>query len=624
MSRPEDGAYRMRILKIFKSILGMFKKSWMKWIVIGLLFQYMLPEISFGQQIVYAIKYGVQPNSHENAAVAIRKAIAACKTKKVSTLLLPGGRIDIWPEGAEQRELYVSNCTETDTLSKVKHIAFLFEACKNLSLEGNNTLVVLHGKMISFAIINSFDIKIKNIRFDYERPTMSEMRVNAASDDGIEVTIHPDSKYKIDSSGLWFYGEGWKTKGNHANVLDSIRNTMLHFNFNPFLKSTVKEIKPFTVLFKGEFKNQHLNPGDVITVRDTYRDNCGAFISLSKNTVLENVKMYYMHGMGIVSQFSENISMRKVFVAPDVKSGRVISSWADCFHFSGCKGKISLDSCLTSGAHDDAINIHGTQLQIVNVTGENKIKVRFMHHQTYGFSAFFAGDSIAIINPRTLLSVAKFKLKSAKLVNKFDMELEAEGSFPASIKVGFCVENLTWYPEVSIKNCRFERTHTRGILISTRKKSVIENNVFYNTGMAPILIADDASSWFESGAVNDILIRNNLFDYSKIPGGGTITIAPENKELVEGKAVHHNIRIIGNELRLNNSPILNARSTEGLLFKDNKIVLVTGTDKPLIYLTACKKALIENNSLNVGGSSIVQISNMTQRDIKTSWRIDLK
>ena len=602
----------------------MRKKRWVKWIVIAWLLQNVAVGKTVGQQTIRAIDYGVQSNSNTNAANGISKAIAACKAKKASTLSLPGGRIDIWPEEAEQRELYISNCTETDRLSKEKHIAFLFEACKNLTLEGNNTLVVLHGKMISFAIINCSNVKIKNIQFDYDRPTMSEMKVLAASGDSIEVAIHPDSKYTIDNSGLWFYGEGWRTKGNHANVLDSIKNTMRHFNFNAILKSSITETNPSTVLFKGDFKNLHFNRGDVITVRDTYRDNCGAFISLSKNITLDNVKMYYMHGLGIVSQFSENISMRKVRVAPAANSGRVVSSWADCFHFSGCKGKVSLDSCFTSGAHDDAINIHGTQLQIVNVAGANKIKVRFMHHQTYGFSAFFAGDSIAVINPRTLLPVAKLKLRSAKLVNKFEMELETEGNLSPMAQVGFCVENLTWYPEVSLKNCRFERTHTRGILISTKRKSIIENNVFFNTGMAPILIADDASSWFESGAVTDILIRNNLFDYRSIPEGGTITIAPENKELVEGKAVHHNIRIIGNEFRLNNGNILNARSTEVLVFKGNTIVLAEKTDKPLIYLTACRKVVLENNSLNVGGSSIVQISKMVQPDIKTNWRIDIK
>ena len=63
------------------------------------------------------------------------------------------------------------------TLPKIKNIAFLFEDCKNITLDGNNTLVVLHGKMVSFAILNSSNIKIKNIRFDYERPTMSELTI---------------------------------------------------------------------------------------------------------------------------------------------------------------------------------------------------------------------------------------------------------------------------------------------------------------------------------------------------------------------------------------------------------------------------------------------------------------
>jgi hypothetical protein len=53
-----------------------------------------------------------------NAAPGIQKAIDACKAKTNATLLLPGGRIDIWPDGAVKRELYVSNSTEDDKQSK--------------------------------------------------------------------------------------------------------------------------------------------------------------------------------------------------------------------------------------------------------------------------------------------------------------------------------------------------------------------------------------------------------------------------------------------------------------------------------------------------------------------------
>ena len=119
----------------------------------------------FGQTVIHASDFGVRSNSLENASNAIQKAINACKGKKEAVLILPGGRIDIWPVGAAKRELYISNSTENDGLPKVKNIAFLFEDCKNTTLDGNNTLVVLHGKMVSFAILNSSNIKIRNIRF---------------------------------------------------------------------------------------------------------------------------------------------------------------------------------------------------------------------------------------------------------------------------------------------------------------------------------------------------------------------------------------------------------------------------------------------------------------------------
>jgi len=175
---------------------------------------------SFAQTIIQASDFGVKANSFENAAVGLQRAIEFCKTKQDAVLLLPGGRIDIWPEGAMKRELYISNSTEDDTLTKVKGIAFLFENCKRLTLDGNNTLVILHGKMISFAILNSSDITIRNIRFDYERPTMSELTITSFTDSIVEASIHPDSKYVINNEKIDFVYRLYSIYQKH-----SIKNT---------------------------------------------------------------------------------------------------------------------------------------------------------------------------------------------------------------------------------------------------------------------------------------------------------------------------------------------------------------------------------------------------------------
>ncbi len=583
---------------------------------------------AFGQTIISAADYGVKANSFENAAVPLQKAIEACQRNGNAVVLsLPGGRIDVWPENAPKRELYISNCTEDDTLSKVKNIAFLLEHCNNITIEGNNTLVILHGKMISFALLHSSNIRIHNISFDYERPTMSELTVRSVSSNSIETTIHPDSKFAIDSGRITFYGEGWKSKAFHTILLDIASNTMHYSSIKPLLAAKAVQTAPLTVYFEGNFEKKPYKPDDVLTIRDPYRDNCGGFISQSRNVELYHVNMYYMHGLGIVSQFSENVSLEKVSVAPRENNGRVIASFADCFHFSGCKGLIRIDSCFTSGSHDDPVNVHGTHLQITAIDASKKMTVRFMHHQTYGFEAFFAGDSIAFINPQTLLSLGSAKLKSATLINHREMELELEGDLPAYAKSGVCIENLSWTPQVIISNSRFERTNTRGLLITTRRKVIIENNTFYHTGMFPILIADDATSWFESGAVKDVLIRNNVFDgcgYNS--GSGAINIAPENHEWVAGGFVHRNIRITGNTFITPINSVLQARSVDGLEFSDNKIQFPTDMKQlgTLVLLTGCRNVKVMKNQTNFSGQPTITLSHMTPKDLATDWKPEVK
>jgi pectate lyase len=579
--------------------------------------------------VIKATDFGVQANSFANAAPALQKAIEACKGKENAVLLLPGGRIDIWPEGSPKRMLYISNGTENDTASKIKNIAFLLDGYDNFTLDGNNSLVVLHGKMISFAILESSNIRIRNIRFDYERPTMTELTIQSVTPSVIEAKIHPDSKYWIDSGHISFYGEGWKSNSYHTISFDPVRENMYYSSLDPLLRSKAVEIAPFVIRFEGNFSDSPYKTGEVLSARDPYRDNCGAFISRSKNVELDELRMHYMHGLGIVSQFVNNISLHKVYVVPRENSGRVIASFADCFHFSGCKGKVLIDSCFTSGSHDDPVNVHGTHLLVTKTNAPDKMTVRFMHHQTYGFEAFEAGDSIAFIQPETLLPLGIAKLKAASLISLREMELEVEGVLPDFVKAGLCIENTTWTPEVTIQNSRFERTNTRGLLITTGRKVLIQNNQFYHTGMFPILIADDASSWFESGAVKDVTIRNNVFEacgYNS--GSGAINIAPENHKLVSDAFVHRNIRIIDNTFINPINAVLQARSVDGLEFNGNTIKHDNGVtaDKStaLIQLLACKHVRIAQNKIDLSLKPIVLLRMMATRDLKTDWMVEEK
>jgi hypothetical protein len=160
---------------------------------------------TFAQKVIYASEYGVKPNTQQDMALPIRKALDACQKMHAQKLILPQGRIDIWSNDAEKRTLYLSNSTENDTLSKIKSIAFLLENYQNFSIEGQNTLIVLHGKMVSFALLNSRNIQIKNLRFDYERPTMSELTLLKVTPTEVDVEVHPIQNIKStkDVSRFW-------------------------------------------------------------------------------------------------------------------------------------------------------------------------------------------------------------------------------------------------------------------------------------------------------------------------------------------------------------------------------------------------------------------------------------
>jgi polygalacturonase len=381
---------------------------------------------------------------------------------------------------------------------------------------------------------------------------------------------------------------------------------MYYSSWKPFSTSEARTLFPDTLLFKGDFSNAAFQRGDILTIRDPYRDNCGAFINLSKNVVLENIKMHYMHGMGIVSQFSENITIKNVEVAPREETNRVIAAFADCFHFSGCKGLVILDSCRTSGSHDDPVNVHGTHLKIVKIEQGNNLRVRFMHHQTYGFKAFFSGDSIAFVKPENLLVYDTGVVKSAKLTSKREMLLEIEGDLPASLESGHCLENITWTPEVIVRNCRFQRTNTRGLLVTTRRSVLIENNTFYRTGMHAILIANDCNFWYESGPVKNVTIRGNAFiqcGYNKAPESYVIAIQPETHNFIENRYIHSNIRIENNSFDCIAGPVLSARSVRNLDFKNNVIHFkpmqnAAEESSAFIVLEHCSGVRIPNNEVS--------------------------
>lgn len=509
-----------------------------------------------------------------NATVAIREALDACRKRKAKVLAFEQKRYDIWPEGAARREWFISNTSsEKECPSKIKIIGVLIDGFDGLTVDGNGADLVFHGKMTTFAVSNSSDITIKDLSVDFERPTMSEMTFSYVCPDYSDVVFHHDSRYKINQEGqISLIGEGWRYNIFHCVEYNPKNEHLAYSNIWKSLNSSkADEVGERRVRFY--VPNLNASEGLKLTVRDIIRDQVGMFFNESSNVTLSGIKTYYMHGLGIVSQRVRNITIKNVSCAPRNGSGRIMASSADFMHFSGCGGKITITDCYFSGAHDDCVNIHGTNLKIVNRINDRKVVLRFMHPQSYGFKAFSKNDTVAFVRSSNMTRYAESIVKKVKRISDREIELQLDRDLPADVIVGSdCVENMTWTPEVEIRGCNFTHTNTRGTLVTTPRKVIISDNVYRKTGMSAILIEGDAQGWFESGPVCDVTIKNNRFidcGYLGGPKNAVITINPSNNDVDENFPVHENVTITNNNFETFGNPVVYAKSTSPISIEDN-------------------------------------------------------
>lgn len=538
-----------------------------------------------------------QGKDNENLMLALEKA-AGYKGKPVTVRLSPG-IYELDRSKSTQVLYHISNTTsESEDPDPTKHIGLYLHSLKNITIDGCGSTLQMNGEMTSFVLDRCEGIILKNLNIDYKHPTQTEVEVLEEGKDYLIVQVHPTSQYRIVDEQLEWYGDGWSFKNGIAQSYDRASN-MTWRSWSP-MENLIRavELRP-NVLYLQYKEKPQVGLHIVFQMRDSFRDEVSGFVNRSKNVQLENLNFYYLGNFGVVCQYSENVTFDRCNFAPRPDSGRTNAGFADFIQVSGCRGMIDIRNSRFSGAHDDPINIHGTHLRVMEFLSPNRLKVRFMHDQTFGFEAFFKGDDIELVDPLSLLAVEKAKVKEAKLVTPHEMELTLSGPLSPEViqRKDLVVENVLWTPEVRITNNYFERIPTRGILITTRRKSLIEGNTFYGMQMSGILVADDGLSWYESGPVHDLTIRRNTFLNCGEP---VINIAPENREY-KG-AVHKNITIEENYfyMRKNSSSVIRAKAVDGLVIRHN-LIYTSDAEKNkesnFIQTRDCNEVSVEKNRI---------------------------
>jgi hypothetical protein len=499
------------------------------------------------------------------------------------------GSYQFYPDSAYATQWHISNTN--DVPYENKSVAIYIRNSSYVLLQASQTNIIIHGKMVETAVDHCDHVTITGLTYDYYRPTVSEFLVTGVAENYADLRISQTSTYSIIDSALWWEGEGWRHQpGWYWQAFDPATGFVER---QPVDLSKVKFAQMKNRTVRAYFPHDAgLKPGIVYQSRDVLRDCAGIFMQYSQDLQLQNIRINFMHGMGIVSQFCTNIRMKNVVVKPKDGTDRTCAAWADILHYSGCNGTLEVDHCYLSAANDDAVNVHGTHLKIMEHPDPHHLKVRFMHDQSYGFEAFLPGDSIDLVRTKTLLPFETNVVTATERLNDREILLTLKHPVTESLQGDDVVENITRTPEVYIHHTTITRIPTRGILVTSRRKTRIEYNRFLRVNWNAVLIADDAVGWFESGPVKSMEITKNEFVEC---GGAVVCVQPENKQFAG--PVHEHIKVNDNRFVLRpNTKAFTARDAAHLAFRRNSIEGASPTDLSAITnFQNCTDVVIDGN-----------------------------
>lgn len=531
--------------------------------------------------------YGLVPDNKENSSLLMANAlqeISRIKTAGPVVIILPKGRYDFYPEGAPEREYFISNHDQ----SNPKRVGLAFENMKNVIFDGQGSDLMFHGRMLPISLLNSENCTLKNFSIDFENPHISQVKVleNDTVAGSITYEVAPWVEYEIRDSAFVSKGEGWEHISGWGIAFEEKTKRLVYTSSDIGVGTKgVAEISP-RIINAAHWNNKKLIPGTVIAMRGFGRPTPGIFLSYDTNTTLENIRIHYAEGMGLLAQMSENITLDKFSVClRGDQDPRYFTTQADATHFSGCKGKITSVNGLYEGMMDDAINVHGTYLKVLQRVDDKTLIGQYMHSQTYGFGWGYPGDTVQFIDSKTMeligsenriASIDALDNAVDKGVKQFRITFEQSVDTTITETGVFGIENLTWTPEVYFANNVIRNNRARGSLFSTPKQTLVENNLFDHTSGTAILLCGDCNGWFETGACRNVVIRKNKFVNSLTNmfqfTNAIISIYPEIPDLKNQKKYFHNdIVIENNEFETFDQPIVYAKSVDRLIFRNNVI-----------------------------------------------------
>ena len=572
------------------------------------------PLVGVGGSKISGKDFGLTPNVEKDQTQAFRKLLKHARERYAGEIVLEPGTYHFYAENALDMSLWISNHDQQPTQQVMLPLVDLH----NLEIRGNGSTFVFHGKCLPVLFMDSRNVTLEGVRIDFARPLYSEAKVLGFKDGKTVVSIDKKAfPYEIQGDKLFFIGENYQLQPIHSAIAFRKGSKNIVSNTSDIgCGNTITVMPDGNIALHRDFSKDGdgVAVGDTLTLRTWWRPAPACVIYRAKDTTLSDVSIHSSFGMTLLAQRSENITIRGTKTAEDKTSGmfprpetgRVYSASADATHFSNVKGKVVVENSFFETMMDDAINVHSTCLDIAEIVAPDTIRCRYRHGQAIGFELFEAGENLRFIAGKTLENATtNVPVKAVRRISPTEVLITLAENVPANVKPGDAVENADYQPEVVFRGNIVQNNRARGALFTTPRKVLVENNIFRNVAGSAILLAGDAQGWYESGACEDIVIRDNIFENNLTSRfqftNAIISIYPEVRDLASQKRFYHrNIDISSNVFFTFDVPLLFAISAEKIKFTDNEILynddFKAWKQKPFQF-RRCSDVLISGNKV---------------------------
>ncbi|NNE00738.1 MAG: right-handed parallel beta-helix repeat-containing protein [Pirellulaceae bacterium] len=547
--------------------------------------------------------HGIAPG--KDVTYAVNRLVESVRGKPDVTLVFPKGQYDFYPDNAIEMYRAVANHD-----NGLKRMGFGLFDCNNITIDGGDSTFMFHGRMVPVTIERADGATLKNFTIDWVQSFHAELTVVQSDDAAKAFVVQTDpEKYPFTVSGgkVLFHRFGQDDPIGSNIVFDPKTRAPIYRTNDYSVNSNRAKV---TATGKNRFRIENAVKkappvGSVLVtygVHPTSRLCQAIHVTNSKDVRIENVTVHEAGGMGLIAERTENITLDHMVVTST--DNRLAATRADATHFIGCKGTIQLENCLFEHMLDDGINVHGAYVKVQEQLGDRDFLCEISHFQQWGLTFAQPGDKVALLSRETILPFVETTVEAIKVLNEHRFVMTVT-DVPKSIPEGpLSVENLSWYPDLIMRNNTIRENRARSVLVTTKGKVLIEDNYFASQ-MHGILIEGDNNKWYESGAVNDVTIRNNVFENIgfAVSERYPLLASPllkSDQRWGDGH-YHRNIQFTGNTIKCFNGLVAKAFSVKGLTISGNTIEFSTGypavDEGAAIALEYCDDVTIHDNQV---------------------------